>query len=371
MTAYEEKLHRIRSAIALEPVDQVPFVTCGTAINAHIEGVKLSKYVSDMKLNRSVNLNALEKIGGVDAVQQMVFDPRLLPVLWLSRVKVPGIDLPDDEMWQMDEKELVRREDYDFIIRKGYGRWMFAFMKHRLGNPGRFVVPYFKSVLKARRLFRGAGFPCIAGPAFSSPFEMFCGGRSMEVFFTEDLSEIPDKLERVFGIVHEFNKRFYGLQLKILRPFGAWIGGWRGTPGMINRQMFERFSWRYMQDLAQMLIRKNVVPIFHLDSDWQAGLHYFRELPAGRCIMALDGSTDIRKAKEIVGDRICIMGDVPAGMLAFVTQEQVYDYCRRLISDIGPTGFILSSGCDIPFNARIENIRMMARACGDAAGEKR
>ncbi|TAL33160.1 MAG: uroporphyrinogen-III decarboxylase [Spirochaetes bacterium] len=368
MTPYEEKLKRIRSAIALEPVDKVPFVTCGTAINAKIEGVKLSNYITDMELNCSTNINAQEKIGGVDAVQQMVFDPRLLPILWFTRVKVPGIDLSDDELWQMDEKELVKQEDYDFIIKKGFGRWLFAFITKRLGNPSRLVLPYLRSIRKARARFIEAGYPCIAGPVFSSPFEMFCGGRSLETFFAEDLMEIPDKLERVFRIAHRFNKIFYRLQLKILHPFGAWIGGWRGTPGLINRQMFERFSWSYMRDLAEFLIEKNVVPIFHLDSNWEAGLHYFRELPRGKCIMALDGSTNILKAKAIVGDTMCIMGDVPAGMLAFGTPEQVYEYCTRLIREIGPKGFILSSGCDIPFNAKLENIRMMGKACRDAAG---
>jgi uroporphyrinogen-III decarboxylase len=38
-------------------------------------------------------------------------------------------------------------------------------------------------------------------------------------------------------------------------------------------------------------------------------------MPKGKCVLQLDGSTDIYKAKEIVGDRVCIQGDVPAALL--------------------------------------------------------
>jgi uroporphyrinogen-III decarboxylase len=78
--------------------------------------------------------------------------------------------------------------------------------------------------------------------------------------------------------------------------------------------------------------------------------------------MALDGTTDIEHAKRTVGDRMCIMGDVPASMLYLQSPAEVRAYCRRLIQNIGPAGFILQSGCDIPANARLENVQAMVAA---------
>ena len=95
----------------------------------------------------------------------------------------------------------------------------------------------------------------------------------------------------------------------------------------------------------------------------------FREIEPRKAILSLDGKTDIHKAKEILGDRMCIMGDVPAEMLAFGTADEVYDYCMKLIREIGPTGFILCSGCDIPFNAKEENVRAMIKALDDTEGK--
>jgi uroporphyrinogen-III decarboxylase len=108
-----------------------------------------------------------------------------------------------------------------------------------------------------------------------------------------------------------------------------------------------------------------VIPIFHLDSNWDRGLEYFRELPTKKCIMSLDSTTDIRKAKEIVGDMMCIMGDVPAYMTAFGTYEEVYEHTMKLIDDIGPTGYIVSSGCDIPANAKMETVQAIADAANN------
>ena len=56
------------------------------------------------------------------------------------------------------------------------------------------------------------------------------------------------------------------------------------------------------------------------------------------------------------------MGDVPAAMLAFDTPDNVYNYCNKLIREIGPEGFILHSGCDIPTNAKIENVQVMVQS---------
>ncbi len=65
---------------------------------------------------------------------------------------------------------------------------------------------------------------------------------------------------------------------------------------------------------------------------------------------------------------MCIMGDVPASMLFLDTPEQIHEYSTRLVRELGPAGFILQSGCDIPANAKLENVKAMVAAavrCGE------
>jgi uroporphyrinogen-III decarboxylase len=110
------------------------------------------------------------------------------------------------------------------------------------------------------------------------------------------------------------------------------------------------------------VIDHGLMPILHLDSNWDRELTRFKELPKGACIMALDGDTDIGKAKAILGDHMCLMGDVPASMLCFQDPDTVFQYSSRLIRELGPEGFILHSGCDIPENAKLENVQAMVAA---------
>ena len=46
-------------------------------------------------------------------------------------------------------------------------------------------------------------------------------------------------------------------------------------------------------------------------------------------------------------------------------KEDVYDYCCKLIREVGPKGYIMCSGCDVPFNANFENVRQMQKAVED------
>jgi uroporphyrinogen-III decarboxylase len=117
-----------------------------------------------------------------------------------------------------------------------------------------------------------------------------------------------------------------------------------------------------MVRLTEELLDAGITPIFHLDGDWTQDLPRFRQLPAKKCVLAPDGTTDIFKAKEVLGDHMCIMGDVPAAMFSTGTPDKVYAYSSQLIREIGPQGFILHSGCDIPANAKLENVKAMVAA---------
>ena len=111
------------------------------------------------------------------------------------------------------------------------------------------------------------------------------------------------------------------------------------------------------------LVAAGITPIIHSDTNWTKFFDLFLRFPARKCILELDGKSDIFKAKEILGSHMCIMGDVPAELLALGSKEEVLDYCRKLIEIVGKDGgFILSSGCSLPPNAKVENVRAIYEA---------
>jgi uroporphyrinogen-III decarboxylase len=80
-------------------------------------------------------------------------------------------------------------------------------------------------------------------------------------------------------------------------------------------------------------------------------------LPKGRVILDLE-KTDIAKAKEILGDKVCLYGNVPSSLLVHGTVNDVKKYCKKLIEDCAEGGgFILSTECETPWDAKPENVR--------------
>jgi uroporphyrinogen-III decarboxylase len=130
---------------------------------------------------------------------------------------------------------------------------------------------------------------------------------------------------------------------------------YEGCPEMLNLHRPD-----VIREVHEAYLEAGITPLFHFDSDWTPLLEYFKEFPRGTCILELDGTTDIFKAKEVLRDHMCLMGDVPAALLKLGTPEEVSDYVKKLIDVVGEGGgFILSTGCDTPVDAKPENVRAM------------
>jgi hypothetical protein len=322
-------------------------------------GVSASRYSTDIALsNKTIIESALEI--GADGIQFPCIDPRILSAIWLTKVEIPGIDLPEDSIWQVREQELMTIEDYDVVLSKGWKSFCQDFYLNRLDNLMVQLGPMMAFMPTAYKNSVDAGIVPMSGGTLTPPLEIICGGRSMNKFMI-DLYRIPDKVDAVFKIAMADIVEDAKQQLS-RKPIGIWIGGWRGASSIMNRKLWSRFVWPYLRELALLTIDAGVVPIFHLDSDWSRDLEYFKEFPKGKCIICPDGQTNIFRIKEVLGEHMCINGDVSATMLTMGTPDEVYKYVCRLIEEIGPTGFILGQGCDIPFNAKLENVKAMVAA---------
>jgi hypothetical protein len=362
-TLYDQRLERIKKAVALDVPDKIPLAPCANAYWAASQNVELARYISDFELACTTNLKAISELGA-DATQNEIFSPYLLPGQWLSKVAVPGKQLSSNSLWQVLETENMKREDYGAILREGFGAFYEKFLIERCENSEESLAPFYAYAPIAKKRFVDAGIPCVCDFLMISPFEIFCGGRSLEEFFI-DLMEVPELVNEAFGLCMAYQVEKYENMLQQIKPFGVWIGGWRSAPSMIAMPMWEKFVWPYIRQFTDLCIKHGTTPIFHLDSNWDRGIDYFNELPAKKCILALDSSTDIRNAKKSVGQRMCITGDVPAQMLAFGSAADVRKYQTDLIHDIGPEGYIASSVCDIPYNAKPENVRAFCDATNE------
>ena len=361
-----ERLNRISMAVALEKPDRVPVVLEYSGFAAYVTGTPMSAFLASPARNLETMIQAYHLVAGGDAINYGSFWPYGLCYDYLSKVRVPGVDLPDDEMWQVVETELMTRDDYDRLLNQGWPVFFDEFMAQRVLDdvPKDYLPPHRKSP-DVKGAWAQAGVPVLSGGDVTTPFELLCGSRSL-MEFSRDLFEIPDK---VIAAMDAIVPHLAGDTIQRARHLGyplVWVGGWRTAPSMLSPAMWQRFVWPYFSRLVHEVVESGLIALLHLDSNWTRELVRFKELPRGRCILALDGETDIFKAKEILGDHMCIMGDVSAAMLYLDTPDNVYAYCTKLIRELGPQGFILQSGCDIPANAKLENVKAMVAAAQDS-----
>jgi len=358
---FDERLSRIYTAIALGKPDRVPVIPHGTAFCANHLGVKLSEFAVNARLANEAMFKSFTSLGEIDGVQSPVFVAPLLGLAWLSKIQIPGIELPDDVPWQVAEAELMTVEDYDTVINKGFNAFFAEYQASRLDNLLEKVGPVFAFFPEAVKRFTEAGIVVVAPAMTAPPYEQFCGGRTMPKLM-RDLFKMPDKVQAAMDAAMPDVIDSIRVATRGVKPIGAWVGGWRSASEFLSPKIWQRFVWPYMKRIAEVYLEEGVVPIFHLDSNWERDLEFFRELPKGRCIISSDHSTNIYRIKEVLGDHMCIMGDVPAALFVVGSPEDVYNYSTKLIKEIGPSGFILSSGCDIPANAKPENVAAMISA---------
>ena len=362
---YDTRVARIKAAVALEEVDKVPISLCGNAYFARQQGVLMKDYISDYELACTTNLKGFEDLGDVDSTQNVIFSPWLLTGQWLSKTYVPGKELGDDDMWQVYEEQIVSVEDYQEIIDNGFEPWYKRYLVEKMEDNDSKLQSFHEYNPKAYERFYEAGLPCTCDFLMITPFEYLCGGRELTTFFM-DLLDKPDMLDEVFARIMNFTMPMYSAMMDQIKPLGVWIGGWRTAPDMLSPDIWNRFVAPYFKKYMELCIDKGVIPIFHLDSNWDNGIDWFKKMvPPKKCIMALDSKTDIRRAKSIVGDQMCILGDVPPELTAFGSYDETYSYTKTLIDDIGHIGYIAATGCDVPCNAKFENVKAIVDAANN------
>ncbi len=362
---YQERFNRIQKAIRLEPVDRIPVVYMGVAFAPRYMGMSIAEFCADPEATVKMNLAVMDRLGGLDGIN-LAGAGRItiiLTTMWLSRLGVPGRDLPADSLWQVREAEVMTIEDYDFIIKNGWQTFLGSYMPKviDMAEFGQAMGWLMANQPRCMSTYRERGYVPVCGAATSPPYEYFCGGRSMQKFIF-DLHRIPDKVQAAMDAIMP---DIIGQAIGIARASGVsgvWVGGWRSASALISPKLWDRFAWPYFVKIVNALVEAGLTPVLHWDQDWTRDLARLRELPAKKCILNPDGMTNMRKFKELAGDRMAMMGDVPAAMFAAGTPEDIHKYVRNLVHLFGSTGLILCPGCDAPINTKPENMEAFVAA---------
>jgi hypothetical protein len=135
----------------------------------------------------------------------------------------------------------------------------------------------------------------------------------------------------------------------------------KGADGFMSVEQFQKFYWPSLKKVIEGLVADGFVPYLFAEGAYGTRLETIADVPKGRTVWQFD-HTDMRRAKEILGGRACIQGNVPISMLQLGTADEVMAYSRDLIETIGPGGgFILDVGAVVD-DARPGNVEAMIQA---------
>ena len=353
-----ERMGRIQTAIHCGTPDRVPLSLVLDTFACNTVGVKYSEFCADLDVAGQTMLAATEKLGDVDSVQWATYAPAVLGMLWLAPMKLPGRDLPDDSLWQLDEQVRIQPEDYDRIVEMGWSPWFGQYIGKYLGEAAAAGAALQQKAPRWVGEFMGRGYVVFSASTVDHPYEHLCGGRTIQEF-TMDLFTRPDKVQAAMDTIMAEKREQIRQMVRAIGPVGYWVGSWRTAPQFLSPKLWDRFVWPYMKELVEIVAEEGGIPMLHYDADWDREIERLLELPARTCVLATDGSTDLFRAKEILRGHMCLMGDVPPAMLTLGTVDQVKAYCDRLLTEVGPDGFIMAMGCALPPNAKFENVKAM------------
>ncbi len=138
------------------------------------------------------------------------------------------------------------------------------------------------------------------------------------------------------------------------------------SPDMISPATYRKWAWpaerRFFQTIKPAAEGHGAATLLHICGNTTAVLELMAD--TGAQMLELDHKVSLKTAKQCVGDRVCLMGNLdPVELLWRGTPEAVDRAARQAIGDAGSGGgFILGSGCEVPVDAPVQNIKAMIDA---------
>jgi len=360
------RVKRLETVISMGIPDRVPTVPLIAQFALRYRGVPQSDAYRNAQTTIKALVETFDALGGWDG--QLAAN-----LIWVNSswrisaapmpMRVPGKQAEDHEPLQAIEMEIFTKEDYETIISRGWNGFLAEFLPRATGRPLERIDATQKKLLKIYlddvKTWHEKGVPVLSGATTCDPMMILSLSRTLNQF-TLDLYRQPDKMQAVMDAMVD------DLIQNVLDDTAAtglkyvFFPLERGSGSFYPLRIFERFGFPYIKKMADAFAAAGLISILHFDTDWTLNMPYLKDLPRGKCICELDSRTDIFKAKEILKGHMCIMGDVPATLLSLGTEDEVVNYCNKLHEIVGRDGgFILSTGCECPIDAKFENVKAM------------
>ena len=394
---YLARENRVNDAIALRTPDRVPIYLNIGFYEAEYAGITQEEALMDPEKHLAANWKANIDFEP-DLANSPFFVGPMFEALDYKQIKWPGHGLPSDTPYQYVEGEYMKPEEYDdllfdpsdFTIRTMWPRIfgkMASFgamppINSLMGGLGvawgftAFALPGGKEALEAMRkageetlkwfgAFGGyvaklkeAGFPLAWAAATFAPFDVLGDNLRGTKGVMLDMYRRPDKVIAACEKLLPIKIKEAVTAARMSGNPRVFIPMHKGSEGFMSMEQFKRFYWPTFRALLIGLIDAGLTPCPFVEGRYESRLEFLRDVPPGKVLYAFE-DTDMARAKEVLGDVACIMGNVPASLMVTGTPDQVKEYCKKLIDAAGKGGGFIMSQASSPENLKVENLKAM------------
>lgn len=192
-------------------------------------------------------------------------------------------------------------------------------------------------------------------PSIGGPFTIAANLRGVEQFL-RDLRKEPEQVQRLLRLVTDTMKNC----VDMVAPFadGIRLADPVASPALISPRYFRELVYPYLVEIMEYAEEKTGKrPSLHICGNTKKVWEYFREMPI-RAI-SLDNIMDLGEAKEALGDRMTIVGNLPPVECLLEGSEKTLREEIRRETDLAkgsPKGYISASGCDVPYNTDLKKL---------------
>jgi len=407
--AYRERVSLLKAAIQMKEMPgRIPVCPSAGFFPVQYAGVSMHDAMYDYDTLTEAWMKYCDDFAP-DAYNapMMVVPGKPLDILDFKLCKWPGHGVSRQQSYQYVEEEFMQPDDYQDLIDDPTGYFMGTYFPRIFGSLKPFaklpllpqvneipcippaLIPFgteeiqraFNTLFEAGRetgrwlaavrglngAVMGKGYPSFSGGFTKAPFDVIGDTLRGTRGIMLDMYRQPDRLmeacERITPLMVKSGVAACRASGHIM-PF---IPLHKGADGFMSDEQFRRFYWPTLRKLIIGLVNEGCVPQLFAEGKYNQRLEIICDLPKGKTVWWFD-LTDMKRAKNTVGQVACIAGNVPVSLLCTGTPEAVAAYCTDLIDSVGRDGgFIFSTGAGMQ-GARVENVRaMLTAARGHAA----
>jgi hypothetical protein len=398
---YREREERFNDVVALRVPDRVPIMVSWGFLPAFQAGMTVQELMYDPdKLWDSQW--ALTKKFQPDMEQNpfaLRFIGPVLEALDFKQLKWAGHGLGPNTTYQFVEGEYMKADEYDwflddpsdFIVRrhlpricgrlKGLGTLpaLHSFITYYMGIPFG-LIPFTSSETidafsglreagnEAMRLAsyshrfsekaREEGFPLQFGGMTQAPFDTLGDFLRGTKGLMLDMYRRPEKVIKACEKLLPYMFDQAAGPAKASGNPRVFIPLHKGLDGFMSLEQFKKFFWPTLRGLMVALINEGFVPVPFWEGNCESRLEVIKDIPPGKACYKFE-ATDLVKAKKVLGETVCVRGNVPLSILVAGTTDDVRQFCRKLIDTAGRGGgFVMDAATGVD-DAKIENVQAM------------